>query len=67
MEPTLVDLIVSGGHLLTMDEQAPEIADGAIAVDAGRIVASGSRADLVAGRPGGLEEAFFATIGGGAA
>jgi len=38
-----------------------------VIIDAGRIVASGSRADLVAGRPGGLEEAFFATIGGGAA
>ena len=31
MEPTLVDLLVSGGHLLTMDGEAPEIADGAIA------------------------------------
>jgi sodium transport system ATP-binding protein len=38
-----------------------------VIIDAGRIVASGSRADLVAGRPGGLEEAFFATIAGGAA
>jgi sodium transport system ATP-binding protein len=38
-----------------------------VIIDAGRIVASGSRAELVAGRPGGLEEAFFATIAGGAA
>ena len=37
-----------------------------VVIDAGRIVASGSRAELVAGRIGGLEEAFFATIGGGA-
>ena len=41
--------------------------DRFVIIDAGRIVASGSRADLVAGRPGGLEEAFFATIAGGAA
>ncbi len=38
-----------------------------VIIDAGRIVAAGSRAELVAGRPGGLEEAFFAAIGGGAA
>jgi cytosine/adenosine deaminase-related metal-dependent hydrolase len=46
MEPTLVDLLVSGGHLLTMDGEAPEIADGAIAVDAGQIVAVGDRHDI---------------------
>lgn len=41
--------------------------DRFIVIDAGRIVASGRRDDLVGGRPGGLEEAFFAAIGGGAA
>jgi ABC-type multidrug transport system ATPase subunit len=38
-----------------------------LVIDAGRIVAEGSRETLVAGRPGGLEEAFFATIGRGTA
>ena len=41
--------------------------DRFVIIDAGRIVAAGSRAELVADRSGGLEEAFFATIGGGAA
>ncbi len=46
MEPTRVDLIVSGGHVLTMDEHEPEILDGAVAVDAGRIIAVGDRRDI---------------------
>lgn len=40
--------------------------DRFVIIDAGRIIASGTRAELVAGLPGGLEQAFFATIGGGA-
>ena len=39
--------------------------DRFVIIDGGRIVAAGTRAELVAERPGGLEEAFFATIGGG--
>ncbi|MFM7205449.1 MAG: ABC transporter ATP-binding protein [Planctomycetaceae bacterium] len=39
--------------------------DRFVVIDAGRIVAAGGRDELVAGRPGGLEEAFFAAIGGG--
>lgn len=38
--------------------------DRFVIIDGGRIVAAGSREELVASRPGGLEEAFFATIGG---
>jgi cytosine/adenosine deaminase-related metal-dependent hydrolase len=49
MERVRVDLLVCGGHVLTMDTRAPEIADGAVAVQAGRIVAVGERDD-VAGR-----------------
>jgi sodium transport system ATP-binding protein len=41
--------------------------DRFVVIDAGRIVACGSRPELVAGRAGGLEEAFFAVIGGGPA
>jgi len=39
--------------------------DRFVIIDGGRIVATGSRAELVAEGPGGLEEAFFARIGGG--
>jgi len=45
--PQTVDLLVIGGHVLTMDPALPEIADGAVAVDAGRIVAVGARRDIV--------------------
>lgn len=44
-----IDLLVSGGHVLTMDPACAEVADGAVAVDAGRIVAVGPRIEL-AGR-----------------
>jgi sodium transport system ATP-binding protein len=40
--------------------------DRFLILDGGRIVASGDRASLVAGRAGGLEEAFFAAIAPGA-
>jgi sodium transport system ATP-binding protein len=40
--------------------------DRFLIIDGGRIVAAGDRESLVAGRDGGLEEAFFAAIGQGA-
>ncbi|HEV2860685.1 MAG TPA: amidohydrolase [Pyrinomonadaceae bacterium] len=42
-----VDLIVSGGTVVTMDEGRRVIEDGAVAVRAGRIVAVGRRAEIV--------------------
>ncbi len=47
--PRRVDLIVSGGTVVTMDAQRRVIEDGAVAVEGGRIVAVGTRAE-VAGR-----------------
>ncbi len=41
-----VDLVVSGGTVVTMDAQRRVIEDGAIAVQGGRIVAVGTRADI---------------------
>jgi len=43
-----IDLLVAGGHVLTMGDAAPEIADGAVAIDGGRIRAVGARAELAA-------------------
>src|ERR1051326_336636 len=43
---TRADLIVSGGTIVTMDNQRRVIEDGAIAVSGGRIVAVGSRAEI---------------------
>jgi 5-methylthioadenosine/S-adenosylhomocysteine deaminase len=42
-----VDLIVSGGTVVTMDASRRVIEDGAIAVAGGRIVAVGKRSDIV--------------------
>jgi 5-methylthioadenosine/S-adenosylhomocysteine deaminase len=42
-----VDLIVSGGTVVTMDKDRRVIEDGAVAVERGRIVAVGRRADIV--------------------
>src|ERR1044071_679770 len=47
--PRRVDLIVSGGTVVTMDARRRVIEDGAVAVANGRIVAVGTRAE-VAGR-----------------
>ncbi len=45
--PRRVDLIVSGGTVVTMDAQRRIIEDGAVAVAGGRIVAVGTRAEVV--------------------
>jgi sodium transport system ATP-binding protein len=37
--------------------------DRFVIIDAGRVVAAGTRAELAGDRPGGLEEAFFAALG----
>ena len=66
----LQSLRAEGRTILVSTHRLHEIeyrCDRFVIIDAGRIVAAGSRAELVANRSGGLEEAFFATIGGGAA
>jgi sodium transport system ATP-binding protein len=66
----LQSLRAEGRTILVSTHRLQEIeyrCDRFVIIDAGRIVAAGSRAELVADRSGGLEEAFFATIGGGAA
>ncbi len=45
--PRRVDLIVSGGTVVTMDAQRRVIEDGAVAVANGRIVAVGTRAEVL--------------------
>lgn len=44
--PRPVDLVVRGGIVVTMDERGSVIEDGAVAVNRGRIVALGKRADI---------------------
>ena len=66
----LQSLRAEGRTILVSTHRLHEIehrCDRFVIIDAGRIVAAGSRVELVADRSGGLEEAFFATIGGGAA
>ncbi len=46
MEPTRVDLILEGSHVLTMDGKGTVIENGAIAIDKGVIVALGPQADM---------------------
>jgi len=46
--PHAIDLLVLGGPVVTMDGEDRVIPEGAVAVDAGRIVAVGARADLIA-------------------
>jgi 5-methylthioadenosine/S-adenosylhomocysteine deaminase len=41
-----VDLIVAGDHVVTMDGDRPTLSDSAVAIDDGRIVAIGSRAEI---------------------
>ncbi|MFL6254631.1 MAG: amidohydrolase [Pyrinomonadaceae bacterium] len=47
--PRRVDLIVSGGTVVTMDAARRVIEDGAVAVAGGRIVAVGKRTDVLRG------------------
>src|SRR4028119_1655254 len=44
--PKSIDLVVRGGTIVTMDERGSVIEDGAVAVERGRIVAVGKRADI---------------------
>ena len=44
----LVDLIVAGGIVVTMDSQRRVIGEGAVAIQAGRIVAVGPRGEVEA-------------------
>ncbi len=43
---TEVDVIVAGDHVVTMDGDRPVLADGAVAIDDGRIVAVGPRTEI---------------------
>lgn len=45
---TQVDTLITGGHVLTMDGELTEFADGAVAIRDGKIVECGSTADLAA-------------------
>jgi len=45
---TRVDTLITGGHVLTMDEAFTEFADGAVAIRGGRIVECGPIQELVA-------------------
>src|ERR1044072_2386249 len=44
---TVVDLIVRGGAVVTMDSERRVLEHGAVAIKGGRIVAIGSTADIV--------------------
>ncbi|TYC58991.1 amidohydrolase [Rhodobacterales bacterium] len=45
------DLILAGGHLLTMDAENTVLVNGAVAISNGEIIAVGTRADLTARHP----------------
>ena len=62
----LADLRTAGHAVLVSTHRLHEIehrCDRFVIVDAGRVVGEGTRAELVAGTTGGLEEAFFARVG----
>ncbi len=42
----IVDTLITGGHVLTMDEAFTQFSDGAVAIQGGRIVDCGSAAEL---------------------
>ena len=44
----MADLLISGGTIITMDADRRVIPDGAVAVEAGRIIAIGPRAEVEA-------------------
>ncbi|WP_256072909.1 amidohydrolase family protein, partial [Staphylococcus aureus] len=46
MAPERVDLVISGGIIVTMDARASVIDDGAVAIRRGRIVAIGRRSEI---------------------
>ena len=45
---TSVDTLITGGHVLTMDEAFTEFADGAVALASGKVVACGEASDMAA-------------------
>ena len=63
-------MLRSQGHaILLSTHRLHEIehrCDRFLIIDGGRIVAAGDRVSLIGGRPGGLEEAFFAALASGA-
>lgn len=64
----LAQLRHAGRAILLSTHRLHEIerrCDRFVVIHAGRVVAEGSRDALVAGRPGGLEEAFFAAVAAG--
>jgi 5-methylthioadenosine/S-adenosylhomocysteine deaminase len=47
----MADLLISGGTVITMDPARRVIADGAVAVGGGKILAVGPRAEVEAAHP----------------
>ena len=45
---TRVDRLITGGHVLTMDDSFSEFADGAVAIADGKIIECGEAGDLAA-------------------
>jgi 5-methylthioadenosine/S-adenosylhomocysteine deaminase len=48
MDPTVVDVLISSGLVVTMDRDRTLLYDGALAIDGGRIVAVGPTAEVAA-------------------
>jgi sodium transport system ATP-binding protein len=64
----LEGLRAEGRAILVSTHRLHEIerrCDRFVIIDAGRVVAAGPRDQLAAGRPGGLEEAFFSAVAAG--